>query len=147
MRDSVEIARFKDSQLAKIVMDEPWDTSLAWADAEEDLSFLNPRQRDEAVRRILIELLDKRLIYFFRVSDFGESYSRTPKVAEVLSRDDVISALGQSRESPVPFLGVRATDLGREDHFNRVPDDSRRWELHRRDPQSPNAGDGNANGP
>jgi hypothetical protein len=129
--DPLEIEHFKNSQLGKIVMDEPWDTSLAWSDAQGDLLSVPLSSQDREISRIFVEFLDEGFAYFFRVTDFGESYRRTPTAAEVLSRAELEWALGDGRESPIPFLGVRATEAGREEHFRRYPLDRDRWDRGR----------------
>jgi hypothetical protein len=72
-------------------------------------------------------------VYFFEVADFGESYSRTPG-EERLSRERLLEILaaGSDEESGVPFLGVRATERGRESHFASHPEDREPWSKWQR---------------
>jgi hypothetical protein len=53
------LIRFKREQLRCIVMDEPWDTSLAWADAQIDLpEIAATAERDRAVADVLLQMHD-----------------------------------------------------------------------------------------
>ena len=81
------LTRFKHEQLRCVVMDEPWDTSLTWADAQTDLREIDASERDRAVAYVLVQMYDEGLAYFFEVEDFAENYSRTPSEAEKLSRE------------------------------------------------------------
>jgi hypothetical protein len=116
--DEDRVQRFKQDQLRSIVMDEPWDTSLTWTDAQFDLDVLAPAERDRVVAEVLLQLYDEGLAYFFEIADFGESYRRTPLDEEKLPRARLVTALRQGSH-PVdgglsaPFLGVRATERGR----------------------------------
>jgi hypothetical protein len=111
-------------------MDEPWDTSLTYSDAQEDLPEIDEADRDRAVGDVLLQLYDEGLVCFFEIGDFGESYSRTPTEEEKLSREALVRAVGADRVG-VPQLGLRATLKGRDLHFTLFPDDRRRAEAPR----------------
>ena len=112
------LTRFKREQLRCIALDEPWDTALTWADAQTDLPEIDVPDRDRVVAEALMQLHDEGLVYFFEVSDFGDSYSRTPPDEDKLTRErlaEVLSAGSRAEEGEVaaPLLGVRATQKGR----------------------------------
>jgi len=129
------VARFKEGQLWAAVMEEPWDTALAWSDAQVTLAGADPSERDHLTAEALISLLDEGLAYFFEFDDFGESYRRTPVESERLSREQVLEALraGSQRSTAegaiyAPSLGMRATEAGRERVFSLWPGERERWE-------------------
>lgn len=129
--DSDPLTRFMYEQLRCIVMDEPWDTSLTWADAQIDLPEIESCDRDRAIAEVLIRLHDEGLACFFEVEDFGESYSRTPDDDEKLGRDSLIRILdvggrAEGERISAPMLGVRATSKGEQLHFQRNPEDKAR---------------------
>jgi hypothetical protein len=114
---------FKKRVLGCVVEDVPWDTSLVWADADRDLAHLSATERDEVVARILGELLDDGLVYFYEAADFGSSYTREVPESAGLPREDVTAALSQgSRPGPrpgkklSPWLVIGATEKGRAQH-------------------------------
>jgi hypothetical protein len=126
----------RDEFLWKVVMDEPWDTSLGWADAQIQLVGADVTEVDRVMREAILDLHDNGLACFFEVESFGEDYSRTPREDEYLSREQLTEALAGGCTAVAngllaPFLGVRATDAGRERVFELWPEDRERWERRR----------------
>ena len=128
------VARFKEGQLWAAVMEEPWDTALAFSDAQVTLAEADPSERDRLIVEVLLALLDEGLAYFFEFDDFGESYSRTPAESERLSREQVLEALSAGSERSTaegaihaPCLGMRATEAGRERVFALCAGERERW--------------------
>lgn len=134
------VAHVKDETLWAAVMDESWDTALAWADASRDLPSLDRPELDRIVRAAPLQAFDDELACFFEVTGFGESYSRAPSTDELLSRDALVDAFAEGSDGTVeygsisaPLLGSRATERGREHVFMRWPEDRARWErFHQR---------------
>jgi hypothetical protein len=81
--------------------------------------LIGAADRDRVVAQALLQMHDEGLVYLFEVSDFGESYSRTPREEERLTQErlvEVLSGGSRAEEGGVAalVLGVRATQKGRE---------------------------------
>ncbi len=124
------VGRYKLQQLKCAVLEPPWETSLAWADAHEDLPQSSAGDLDRLVAAVLMELFDDGLVYFYEADDFGQTYSRHVPEDEGLPREKVVgvlslgSSVGHDGRIKAPWLLMRATSKGRDYYFAQHPQDA-----------------------
>ena len=115
-------------------MNQPWETSLAWADAYADLPGEESSEIDRIVTGALLELLDDGLVYFYEADDWGPTFTRDVSDADHVPRERVVEIASEGSERTpdgrirAPWLLMRATPEGRERHFELRPVDRIKWE-------------------
>ncbi len=130
--ESDPLTRFANEQLSCIVMDEPWDTSLSWADAQLDLADVRPDERDRVIADALLRLHDDQLVHFHEIDGLVGSWPG-PMGEQPLDRHRLVEVLAAGSTAAtdgtlyVPYLAMLSTENGRELHFSSNPADRERW--------------------
>jgi hypothetical protein len=120
-----DVERYRDAMLGVAVGDPPWDTALAWGDAQMDLPGRSRQELDKIVLRALVDLLDRGLIFFYRSGSFDDD-CRAIDETEALPRSVVVAALAKGSvvhadgAISVERLCFRATERGRT-YYESLP--------------------------
>src|SRR4051812_49244549 len=97
----VQTERFKWAMLPVAVGDPPWYTSTAWGDAIEGLPGRSADEVARIVPEALLDLLDRRLIFFYRqptdprsvVENRPRMTQAGSRLAHAINQGDLVSVL------------------------------------------------------